>query len=215
MYQAVIFDLDGTLLDTIGDLAAAGNWVCRKNGWPEHTTEEFKAMVGHGMRDLVMKLMPQERRSPLMVTYVLSLFMERYNAHCMDETRPYEGIPELLKKLRDVGVLLAVSSNKADQPSQAIIAHYFPGVFQVVRGKVEGTPVKPDPAGTAEVLRRLGVDAEHVLFVGDSRVDIETGRNVGADTCGVTWGYRSRESLVEAGAAHLADTVAELEALIL
>lgn len=214
MYQTVIFDLDGTLLDTIEDLKNAGNWICRKNGWPEHTTDEFKALVGHGMRNLVMQLMPEKRRSPLMVTYMLTLYMERYGAHDTDNTRPYEGIPELLKKMKAAGIRMAVCSNKSDQFSRDLMQHFFPDTFDVVRGKLEGVPVKPDPQGTLQVMELLGADPATTLFVGDSRVDIETGKNIGAATCGVSWGFRKRETLVEAGADTIADTVAELEAVI-
>ena len=214
MVQTVIFDLDGTLLDTIEDLKNAGNWICRKNGWPEHTTDEFKALVGHGMRNLVTQLMPEKRRSPLMVTYMLTLYMESYGAHYMDNTRPYEGMAELLAKMKAAGIKMAVCSNKSDQFSRDLIAHFFPDTFAVVRGKLEGVPVKPDPQGTLQVMELLGADPATTLFVGDSKVDIETGKNIGAATCGVSWGFRSRETLVEAGADTIADTVAELEAVI-
>lgn len=214
MVQTVIFDLDGTLLDTIEDLKNAGNWICRKNGWPEHTTDEFKALVGHGMRNLVMQLMPEKRRSPLMVTYMLTLYMESYGAHYMDNTRPYEGMAELLAKMKAAGIKMAVCSNKSDQFSRDLIAHFFPDTFAVVRGKLEGVPVKPDPQGTLQVMELLGADPATTLFVGDSKVDIETGKNIGAATCGVSWGFRPRETLVEAGADTIADTVAELEAVI-
>ena len=214
MVQTVIFDLDGTLLDTIEDLKNAGNWICRKNGWPEHTTDEFKALVGHGMRNLVMQLMPEKRRSPLMVTYMLTLYMESYGAHYMDNTRPYEGMAELLAKMKVAGIKMAVCSNKSDQFSRDLIAHFFPDTFAVVRGKLEGVPVKPDPQGTLQVMELLGADPATTLFVGDSSTDVTTGKNIGSATCAVSWGFRNRESLVEAGADTVVDTVEELEAVI-
>lgn len=210
MYQTVIFDLDGTLLDTLQDLADAGNWVCRQNGWPEHPTAEYRKMVGGGIPNLVRRFSPEGSRSSLLLVNTIAQFNAYYGAHNMDSTRPYDGIPALLAELRARGVTLAVYSNKKDDFSREIVEHFFPGVFHLVRGQVQGVPVKPDPAGIRAVMDALGADPAQTLFVGDSDVDVYTGHNGGLAVCGVTWGFRGREELEAAGADCLADTPAEL-----
>ena len=215
MYQTVIFDLDGTLLNTIEDLAAAGNHVCRRNGWPEHSVAEFRQMVGHGIPNLVRRFSPEGFRSPLMAANTLAQFSEYYAAHNMDKTEPYPGIPAMLARLKAAGVRMAVYSNKADEFSQVIIRHYFPDTFDLVRGKLPDVPVKPDPTGVRQILAALGAGAADTLFVGDSDTDMDTAHNAGLAACGVTWGFRDRQVLVDAGAELLADTVEQLEAYIL
>ena len=215
MYRTVIFDLDGTLLNTLADLTAAANRTCRENGWPEHTLEEIQGMVGHGIPNLVRQFSPPKARSPLMVMNTTACFNRHYAGHNMDSTAPYAGIPELLAALKAAGVQLAVCSNKADEFSRVMAEHYFPGVFALVRGNLPGTPVKPDPAVARGILTQLGADPAHAVMVGDSDVDIHTGHNAGVPAIGVTWGFRSRESLLTAGADALADTPRELEGLLL
>ena len=215
MYRTVIFDLDGTLLNSIGDLAAAANYVCRKNRWPEHTEEEIMGMVGHGIPNLVRQFSPADARSTLMVLNTTSQFNQYYGCHNMELTRPYEGMAELLQQLKAAGAQLAVCSNKADNFSRAIVEHYYPGVFELVRGNLNGMPVKPDPTVVREIMRDLDASYLSAMMVGDSSVDIQTGHNAGIKACGVTWGFRSRENLVEAAADAIADTPVELGKLLL
>lgn len=172
-------------------------------------------MVGHGIANLVKRFTPEEERSPLILMNALAEFSAYYGEHCMDKTEPYPGMEALLTKLKCRGVRLVVYSNKADEFSRAIVEHYFPDTFELVRGKVEGMPVKPNPAGIRGLLAQLKADPDTTLFVGDSNVDIQTGHNGGLRACGVTWGFRSRASLEEAGADILADTMEELERAIL
>ena len=183
MYRTVIFDLDGTLLDTIGDLAAAANAVCRENGWPEYTVQAVEGMVGHGIPNLVSRFSPAEAQEPQTLERTLAQFNRYYGAHNMELTAPYAGMPELLKKLKAAGVRLAVCSNKADEFSQVIVAHYFPGIFEVIRGNLPGTPVKPDPGVARGILEKLNARPEETLMVGDRLyTDIAVAVNAGAQS---------------------------------
>ena len=164
--------------------------------------------MGNGIPKLVERFSPENTRSPLMLANTLHQFNRYYGAHNMESTHPYPGIPELLRELHDRGLQMAVCSNKADEFSRVIVEHYFPGIFRLVRGK-------PDPGVAKGIMERLGAEPGETLMVGDSDVDIHTGHNAGLRACGVTWGFRSRENLVDAGADVLADTTAELKAVIL
>jgi len=214
MFKTVIFDLDGTILNTIDDLANAGNWTCRQMGWQEYSVAQYKKMVGRGIPNLIRAMAPAGSREDA-VEKALGLFSVYYADHNLDITAPYTGIPELLAAVKAAGVQLAVYSNKADEFCGGIVENFFPGVFDVIRGKVEGVPVKPDPAGLGMLMERLGARKESTLYVGDSNVDMETAANGGVVSCGVTWGFRDREELLAAGAVHLADEPAQLQALIL
>ena len=163
----------------------------------------------------VSKFSPEGCQSPLILMNTISQFSDYYGEHNMEATVPYEGVADLLGRLKAAGVQMAVYSNKADGFSREIVEHYLPGFFTLVRGKVDGVPVKPDPAGIHSIMNELNARPETTLFVGDSSVDIRTGHNAGLKACGVTWGFRPRSSLEEAGADRLADTLEELEAAIL
>lgn len=215
MYPYVIFDLDGTLLNTIDDLADAGNWVCANHGWPTHTVDAFKYFVGNGMPRLVERMIPEEHRTPERLKSLLTEFMDRYDAHKEDKTAPYPGIPEMLAHLRGAGVKMAVLTNKADPMAGPVIEGYYPGVFPLVQGALPGVPTKPDPTLLNRLMARMGADPERTLFVGDSNVDIRTAKNGGLTGCGVLWGFRTRAELEAEGADFIVETSEQLANLIL
>ena len=205
MIKTILFDLDGTLLNTIDDLADAGNWVCAQHGWPTFTVEQFKHMVGNGIPKLVERFSPTDARSPERLAATLAEFTARYDAHKEDKTAPYPGIPELLDALKAEGIQTAVFSNKADPLCGKIIAHYFgTGRFELVRGSRPNVPTKPDPTGVYTLMQDIGAEAASTLFVGDSDVDILTGHNAGLPAMGALWGFRGKAELTAAGADALA-----------
>lgn len=215
MYQNVIFDLDGTLLNTIDDLAGAANWVCERHGWPTYTVEEYKQFVGNGMAVLAQRFVPADWRTPVGIAQVLGEFMPYYDAHKEDKTAPYPGLPELLSELKGAGVKVAVLSNKAHSLVPDILEHYFPGVFSYAQGALEGQPTKPDPTLLHKLMGEMGATKDNTLFVGDSNVDARTAKNGGLTCCGVLWGFRGREELVREGADFLAEDAGALKKLIL
>lgn len=209
--ELVIFDLDGTLLDTIGDLAVACNAVLALRGLPQHSYEEYCHFVGNGIMRLVERALPEELRTPYTVAAVRADFVKYYTEHIDTYTKPYEGVPELMTELVRRGIRVAVASNKFQAGTEKLVRLFFPGVdFAAVFGQREGVPLKPDPAVVGEILARTGVDGERVLYVGDSGVDMQTAAAAGVRSVGVTWGFRDRAELVGAGAQHIVDRPAEI-----
>lgn len=215
----VIFDLDGTLIDTIGDLSAAVEYALSEGGFPGHSVEEYRAMVGHGIRNLVTRALP-EGASDEVIELSLSRFLEYYTSHIDVLSRPYPGIQDLLRELSDSDVKLAVTSNKFQAGTETLIRRFFPDIpFAKILGNAPGLPLKPDP----EVVR-LAMDAafagsplqdsgEYVVLVGDSATDIRTARNAGIGAIGVSWGFRPKADLMEADV--VVDTVDQLREVLL
>ena len=212
MYTHVIFDLDGTLLNTIDDLTDAGNHICRAHGWPVHTVDQFKHMVGNGIPKLVERFAPDGLGKDELAG-VLAEFSVYYDTHKEDKTAPYPGVPALLDALKGAGLRLAVLSNKAHSLAGPVVEHYFPGVFEYVQGALPDAPLKPDPTLLHRLMGQTGARPETTLFVGDSGVDVLTGKNGGLTVCGVLWGFRDREELKDAGADWIIHSPDQLAAI--
>ena len=209
--SAIIFDLDGSLLDSIGDIAASGNAALSQLGYPGLSVDRYKAFVGDGVANLARRVLPEGMRDDESVRLFLAKFKEHYSRTWNATTRPYRGVPELLTALNQRGVPLAVVSNKRDEFTKMCVRELLPGfVFAEVRGESEITPVKPDPTGTLAVAQVLGVSPSRCIFVGDSEVDAETARRAGIPFVAVEWGYRSRAQLEAAGASSFVREPSEL-----
>lgn len=196
MKQLVIFDLDGTLLNTIADLAEAVNRALVACGFAEHPTDAYRFFVGDGVSKLFERALPPEARTAENIARIRTHFIPYYDAHNADLSRPYEGIVELLAELQSRGVKMAVASNKYQAATQKLVSHYFSDTdFVAVFGQREGVAIKPDPQIIFDVLEVAGVTPEDMLYVGDSNVDMQTGPRAGVDTVGVSWGFRPREEL--------------------
>lgn len=211
MKSLVIFDLDGTLLNTIDDLAAATNNALQTLGYPTHGLWVYPSMVGNGVAKLIERALPQEARTEKIMTDALAAFKAYYNDHCCDATKPYPGIEELLADLTARGINLAVTSNKYNEAVEKIISHYFPNAnFRAILGNTEGMPRKPDPSIVFKALSMCPTPKADVLYVGDSGVDMETARRACVESVGVTWGFRSIQELQQAYADHIVSTPAQI-----
>ncbi len=187
MKKLVIFDLDGTLLDTIADLAVATNHALTQLGYPTHEMETIRTFVGNGINKLLERSLPEDKRTEAMRTH----FIPYYDAHNADFSSPYPGIVEVLETLQAKGLMIAVASNKYQEATEKLVSHYFPTIrFVEVLGQREGISVKPDPTIVYDILKKANVNKEEVLYVGDSGVDMQTAINAGVDAVGVSWGFR-------------------------
>ena len=205
IYDNYIFDLDGTLLDTLNDLAASTNHALRQHGMPEHTTDEVRRMVGNGVAKLIERAVPQVLDNPD-YEQVLADFKAHYSVHSMDTTRPYPGIEELLHTLKQQGKRLAVVSNKFCTATEALCRHFFGDTIEVAIGESERIRKKPAPDAVIEAMRRLDAHKDNTVYVGDSEVDVATAHNSGLPCISVTWGFRDRALLTDHGATTFADS---------
>ena len=214
MKKLVIFDLDGTLLNTIADLAHSTNYALNKLGYPTHDTEKYNFMVGNGINKLFERALPDGEKTEENVLRVRQEFVPYYDQHNADKSRPYPGVTELLETLQTAGMQLAVASNKYQAATEKLIAHYFPNIkFTAVFGQRESIPVKPDPIIVKEILQIAKVQEEETLYVGDSGVDMQTAINAGVTSCGVTWGFRPRTELESFHPDHIVDNAEEIKLL--
>jgi phosphoglycolate phosphatase len=211
MTKLIIFDLDGTLLDTIYDLAHSCNYALQLHRYPTHPVEAYRFFVGNGMNNLVKRALPEAERDDDTISCVKHDFLNYYFSHSTDFTQPYAGIPELLEALQQRGIALAVASNKIHSATQLLIERFFPSVrFAAVLGQREGVSIKPDPTIVNEILAIAGVTASEALYVGDSGVDVDTARNAGVPLIAVLWGFRPKEELKKNGATRLIKEPKEL-----
>ena len=210
-YSTYIFDLDGTLLDTLGDLASSVNYALRMHNMPEHSLEDIRRFVGNGVRKLMERAVPQGAQNPCF-DEAFATFRQYYMQHSLDTTRPYAGIPETLETLKARGCHLAVVSNKMMAATQALCSHFFPDTIEVAIGEheAEGIRKKPAPDTVIAALKALGAGKEQAVYVGDSDVDIETARNSGMPCISVLWGFRDRDFLKQNGAETFISAPSEL-----
>jgi len=212
--KAVIWDLDGTLLNTLDDLAASTNAALEQNGLPLRTTDEVRRFVGNGVRRLIELAVPELGESHPKFQQVLDSFVAHYGAHSRDRTRPYDGVMETLDAFAAQGVKLAIVSNKIDFAVKALSRDYFGDRMESAVGDDPSRRKKPAPDSVLEAMRQMGVTAQECVYVGDSDVDVITARNAGISCVAVTWGFRSEDCLREAGAEHIAHTPAQLAEII-
>lgn len=211
-YASYIFDLDGTLLDTLGDLAASCNYALRQCSMPEHSVDDVRRFVGNGVRLLMERAVPDGAANPRF-DECFANFRQHYLHHSLDTTRPYPGIPQMLERLKGGGARVAVVSNKFQAATAELVTHFFPDTVDVAIGENEaaGIKKKPAPDTVIEALRRLDMPRETSVYIGDSDVDIQTARNSGMPCISVLWGFRDRQFLIDHGATRLVATPDEID----
>ena len=216
-YSLAIFDMDGTILNTLDDMTDSLNEILSQYKLPLHTLDEVRFMVGNGIPKLIERAIPDGRSNP-QFEKILADFISYYEEHCAIKTAPYDGLVDCIKTLRTAGIKIAVNTNKVEPAAIALCDDYFPGLFDIISGSRPGMPPKPAPDGIYEILKRAGMDGksegQRAVFIGDSDVDMQTGMNAGLDVIGVDWGFRGKAFLEEHGARTIVMTAGELAELL-
>lgn len=213
-YELVIFDLDGTILNTLGDLAGAVNHALDAHGFPMHEVEKIRTFIGNGVSNLIQRALPAGT-SEAVHDAVLADFKAYYRAHMNDLTRPYDGILELMGALRSAGIRIGINSNKYDAALQNLCRLHFNGLYDLAMGECETTPRKPDPTAAQRIMAALNAAPDRSIYIGDSAVDMQTARNAGMDAAWVGWGFRTRAEMADTVLPHAFDSVDALKAFLL
>jgi phosphoglycolate phosphatase len=214
MKKLIVFDLDGTLINSLEDLADSANHVLIQHGFPTHPVDAYRYFVGDGVRKLIERILPEEEQTDTRIEQCKAEFVAYYKIHMEDKTSVYPGITELLKVLKERGLKIAVATNKVHVAVAPLMAKYFPGIhFDSLIGQREGVPVKPAPQIMYDILKETGCQPSEALHVGDTATDMQLAHNAGVESVGVLWGYRPLEELQEAGADHIIRVPEELLAL--
>jgi len=214
MIKAVLFDLDGTLADTLTDIADSANYALTSNGYPAQQTEDYKYFVGDGMTKLIERILPETDKNAETIEKIRGVWLAHYMEHCLDNTRPYDGMVEALAALKKRGIKLGVVTNKHHETAEKVIYGLFGrDIYECVYGFKDGVPRKPDPFLVFKSLAFIGAEPNECIYIGDSGVDIETAKNAGCISAGAAWGFRSEEELEEAGAGHILYSPAEIPGL--
>lgn len=212
--RAILFDLDGTICNTLQDLGECTNQALADYGLPPHAIDEYRMIVGNGVDTQMRRAIGEEKYTKELADKVKAAFKAYYDQNYLKNTKPYEGMAQALDQLRGMGLLLGVFSNKPDEFAGKVCTHLFGDRFDLIAGNRPGVPVKPDPTGLFLALERLGLKPEECLYCGDSWVDIDTGKNAGIVTIGAEWGFRGRKELEEHGADYIASQPKELPSIV-
>ncbi len=210
--KGIIFDLDGTLLNTLQDLAASVNSVLDERGWPEHPVDAYRSFVGDGLTMLVRRAVPEHIRDQRLINEYVQAVRREYSRRWADKTAPYPGIPQALEELKQKGIVMGILSNKPHEATLEVVRHFFPGgCFEVVQGAMPNGLVKPNPKPALEVAARMGKNPGQVYFLGDSNVDMLTASSAGMIALGAAWGFRGREELLQAGARYILEKPLDIQ----
>lgn len=213
--KTIIFDLDGTLLNTLADLADSANHTMEQMGFPTYSLDKYRYFVGNGVPKLLERCLPEDKRTEENIQTARKLFAEYYNVHFADKTKPYDGVAELLENLKKSGVKMAVASNKSDEFTQSIVKRFFGNVFDMVQGGRADVPKKPAPDIAYGIMDKLGAVPVNTYFAGDSNVDMFTAKNAGITAIGCLWGFRTKEELIDGGAKFLAEKPSDIYDIIM